>query len=276
MPQKPTYEKLKNQVRELELAESEYKRKLNALEKEMISYRTIFDAANDAIFIHDAHDGRILDVNLKAQTMYGYTKKEILEMDVASISEGNPPYSQTEAVQHIQRAVKEDGYLFEWRARKKNGDLFWTEVNLKRTILGCEERIIAIARDISDRKQNQQALRESEEQFRQIFDHIDIGIAIYKAVDNGKDFIFKDINPYATRAGKLKREDHIGRHVADIYPGVKVMGLFNVFVDVWRTGRSRYHPMSLYKDGNVTLWVDNYVTKLPLGRNIGRLQGYYV
>ena len=45
-------------------------------------YRAIFDAANDAILIHDAVTGAILDVNRKMSEMYGYTRSEALHLTV--------------------------------------------------------------------------------------------------------------------------------------------------------------------------------------------------
>ena len=122
-----------------------------------------------------------------------------------------------------------------------------------------------IDRDITFKKRIERSFLESEERFRQIFQNIGVGIAIYEAVDGGNDFIFKDINPYGAQSGQKSREDHIGNSVLDVYPGVQEIGLFQVFQEVWKTGRSKKHPISQYQDGRVTLWVDNFVTKLPTG-----------
>ena len=114
-------------------------------------------------------------------------------------------------------------------------------------------------------EKTEEKVRESEERFRQIFENINVGIAIYETRDDGNSFIFKDINPYGARSGETARENHIGRNVLDVYPAVKEIGLFDVFREVWLTGQSRQHPISLYRDDKVTLWVENYVSRLPSG-----------
>ena len=85
--------------------------------------------------------------------MFGYTKKEALQLDIESISEGVSPFSQVEAAESIRKAACGEQHVFEWKAKKKNGELFWIEVNLKMIKLQGKDRVIAIVRDISARKQ---------------------------------------------------------------------------------------------------------------------------
>ena len=65
--------------------------------------------------------------------------------------------------------------------------------------------------------------------------------------------------------GGHKEEEVLGREVREVYPAVEELGLIEVFQRVWRTGEAEHHPMSLYEYGSVTLWVENYVFKLPNG-----------
>jgi two-component system, cell cycle sensor histidine kinase and response regulator CckA len=131
---------------------TEQKRAEEGLRRSEENYRSIFDSANDALFIHDIETGRIVSVNQKMCEMYGYSKEEIPELSVEDISEGKPPYTQADALKWIQKAVDGDPQLFEWRARDKKGRLFCVEVNLKRAVIGGENRLLAIVRDISERK----------------------------------------------------------------------------------------------------------------------------
>ena len=125
-------------------------------------YQTIFDTANDAIFIHDAAGGKILDVNEKMCEMYGYTKAEAREMNIGRLSNGEYPYSQEEALKWVKRAFTGGPQIFEWMARHKDGHLFPVEVNLKRALIGGEERILAIIRDITTRKKLEKELIHAE------------------------------------------------------------------------------------------------------------------
>jgi len=130
-------------------------------------YRSIFNAANDAIFVHDMETGRILDVNRKMCELYGYTVQEALRLDVGALSSGQPPCAQEDALRWIRKAVEGEPQLFEWQARRKDGSLFWVEVNLKRARIGHRERLLAVVRDISERRRMQEMHRKLEAKIQQ-------------------------------------------------------------------------------------------------------------
>ncbi len=117
------------------------------------NYREIFNAANDAFFIHDLASGAILDVNKTMCDLFGYDRDEIANLEVADLSLNHPPYSTKEATAWIDKCVHVGPQTFEWRAKKKNGELFWAEVTLQRATLGGEERILAVVHDIDRRKE---------------------------------------------------------------------------------------------------------------------------
>jgi len=60
----------------------------------------------------------------------------------------------------------------------------------------------------------------SEQLFRDLVNHIPSGVAIFAAVEDGKDFIIRDFNPAAEIIEKVKREDIIGHKVSEVFPGV--------------------------------------------------------
>ncbi|MDH5299120.1 MAG: PAS domain S-box protein, partial [Desulfobulbaceae bacterium] len=116
------------------------------------NYREIFHATNEAIFVHDQSSGAILDVNRAMCSMYGYGRDEVLSLDVGALSAGEPPYTMAEAAGWITRSRDEGPQTFTWRARRKNGELFWVEVNLKHAFIGGRERLLAVVHDITERK----------------------------------------------------------------------------------------------------------------------------
>jgi len=130
-------------------------------------YRAIFHAVNDAIFVHDMDTGRILDVNRKMCQMYGYKPEEVRQLDVGALSAGKPPYAQEDALRWIRKTVEGQPQLFEWRAKHKRGSLFWIEVNLKRVRLGDQERLLAVVRDITERKRMEETQRRLEAKIQQ-------------------------------------------------------------------------------------------------------------
>lgn len=112
------------------------------------------------------------------------------------------------------------------------------------------------------------ALVADEERFRQMFANMSSGVAVYDAVEDGADFVIKDFNPAAERATQISRTDVLGRRISAVFPAVKRLGLFRILQRVWQTGRSEHHPASLYQDERLTLWVENYVFKLPSGEMV--------
>ena len=132
------------------------KQALEALRTSEQTFRSIYDAANDAIFIHNMHSGCIVDVNQTMCEMYGYAREEARRVDVGMLSAGDAPYDQEHAMQWVSRAVAGKPQVFEWHARHKDGHTFWVEVNLTRARIGSEDRILAVVRDIEDRKKSEQ------------------------------------------------------------------------------------------------------------------------
>ncbi|WP_290652839.1 PAS domain S-box protein [Aquisalimonas sp.] len=143
------------------------------------SYQEIFNASEDAIFVHDVNTGAIVDVNPRACTMYGYTREELCGMPVSEISSGVPPYTQEEAQRQLTRAAQGETARFEWHRRSRDGSLHWDEVVLKRAELAGVPRILAFIREVSERKAAEEALRASEERYRTIFDASVDGLALW-------------------------------------------------------------------------------------------------
>jgi len=108
----------------------------------------------------------------------------------------------------------------------------------------------------------EQALKESEIRYKELFDNISSGVAVYDVIDDGKDFIFKDFNKAAERLGNDKRDDLIGKSIFEMRPEVEKFGLIDVFRKVWKTGKPAYHPITFYQDEKIHSWYENFVYKL--------------
>jgi PAS domain S-box-containing protein len=133
-------------------------------------FRELYHSVNDAIFVHDARTGEILDVNETACEMYGYSRDEMRTLTIEDLSSGEPPYTQETAGEHVEKAAAGDPQRFDWRARDSDGDLFWVEVSMQGATIGDRQLILVIARDTTDRKEMEAEIRRRERRFRAMFE----------------------------------------------------------------------------------------------------------
>jgi PAS domain S-box-containing protein len=138
-----------------------------ALRTSEANYRAIFDAANDAIIVHDIETGKILDVNRRMCEMYGYTRDEALCLTSDLTGSGVPDWSREGAAERMRKVTDGEPQIFELPALSKDGREFWVEVSLKRAVIGGTERLLEVVRDISVRKRAEAERDRLEEQLRQ-------------------------------------------------------------------------------------------------------------
>ena len=123
----------------------------------------VMDQAADAFFIHNT-DGQIVDVNKKACQSLGYTKGELLSMTISDID----PEAIAKGKEKLWSSVTDGkAAVFESHHKYKDGDTFPVEITLGAIHLDPETLILAIVRDITERKQAEKALKESESKLRQ-------------------------------------------------------------------------------------------------------------
>ncbi|WP_435106187.1 hybrid sensor histidine kinase/response regulator [Arhodomonas sp. AD133] len=210
------------------------------------SYRNIFEASEDCIFVHDFDTGAILDVNPKTCETYGYTLDELRAMDVGALSSGDPPYVQATAAAYMARARSGETVRFEWHRRNKDGSLHWDEVVLKPAVLGNHRRIIAASREITERKHAEAALESREEQYRAIFNASVDGMALWDTQGRNVDVnrAFARMHGY-TRDEMLAMDPHTFVH-PDSYPTLER------FFDTFNSGEPFHaEARDVRRDGSV-------------------------
>ncbi|HYN61315.1 MAG TPA: PAS domain S-box protein, partial [Rubrivivax sp.] len=187
-------------------AEIEQLRATEALRKSEASYRAIFEATEDAIFVHDWDSGAIVDVNPKACSNYGYTPQELKRLKLADVSSNEPPYDVRHALQHMQQAKLGRCPPFEWRRRSKDGSLHWDEVRLKAVQIDGRQHVLAFTREITEHKAALAALRSSEEQYRAAFDGSSDAMVLWN-----RDVRIVDVNQAFERLYGYRREEVLDR-----------------------------------------------------------------
>jgi len=129
------------------------------------NYSAIFNTANDAIIVQDIGTFQIIDVNDKACEMFCYPKEEMMGLNFNDLSSGEAPYAKDVFTGLIKKSADGEPQLFEWLAKDKANRLFWAEVSLKRAIIGGKYRLLAIVRDITERKRTEERLKKINETF---------------------------------------------------------------------------------------------------------------
>jgi len=174
----PLYDSDGNLIGAIETIRDITEQKLNelALKESERKFKEIFNSTNEAIFIDEAQTGKMIEVNDAMLKMYGYTsKEEVLGGNIGDLSANIPPYTEEEAQRLIKEAIDEKPQVFEWLAKKKNGEVFWVEVSLRRTEISGKDSVIAVARDISERKQAEKALKDFSNRLNTIIEAVNIG-----------------------------------------------------------------------------------------------------
>jgi PAS domain S-box-containing protein len=175
-------------------------------------FRCIFNATSEAIFIHDAATGMILDVNNRMLEFFGYSRQEALAINIGDISSKEEPYTLDQAEAKLRLALTEGPQQFDWQARCKDGTLLWTVVSLSKVSFNTKDYIIAVVRDNSMRKQEEMALEESKTKFSTIFHSSPVAIGISN-LENGR---FIDVNETFLDMFGCEREEIIGHTSMDL------------------------------------------------------------
>ena len=124
------------------------------------SFRTLFEKAGVSIMVQDAETAAILQANRRAIESYGLNTLEELQRFDFWIE---PPFSAADVLRVVHQAAREGAHRFEWKNRDRHGRVFWEDVLLDNIIINGQRRVIAIAHDITERKQAETEVRRLAE-----------------------------------------------------------------------------------------------------------------
>ena len=144
------------------------KRAEEKLEESERKYRTLFDGASDAIFIHGT-DGRFIEANRAACDRLGYTREQLLGMSPADI---NTPEFAATADARLADVLEQGHAVFELVNRRKDGSTFPVEASSRVIEYGAGQAILTISRDITQRRNAEEDARLFWELVNQSFDTV--------------------------------------------------------------------------------------------------------
>jgi formate hydrogenlyase transcriptional activator len=176
--------------------------------RELKLFRTLVDHSNDAIEVVDPGTLRFLDVNEKACSALGYSREELLSMRVFDID----PTVTEASREKDKQALRKSGFVVtEKLHRRKDGSTFPVEVSMR--WVGLErDYVIVICRDLTERKQAEEALKKSEEKFSKAFRQGPLSLTLTSI----KDHRYIEVNQAFERMTGWRRKEVIGRTPFDI------------------------------------------------------------
>ena len=177
-----------------------------------LHYLEVFNAPSDVIFIHDFETGEILEVNNAIETVYGYKREEVTGICIEDLSAGIDGYNAKNANKWINKAQTDGAQLFEWRAKRKDGKLFWVEITLSFSSINNKKRIIAVVRDVSRKKKTQRDFLLTNQKYRTYINSVPIAI-----VEIDSSNVILEVNSAACSLLAQKEPDLIGVNIIEIF-----------------------------------------------------------
>jgi len=123
----------------------------DALQESEGRFRTIFNNINDCIIVCDL-DGNIIEFNDRMSELFGYTRKEAMQLQVGILSTDQPPFTREAVEKKASLAASGTPQFFEWGVKSKSGVQFWVGINMRRALIGNHDRLLIAARNITERK----------------------------------------------------------------------------------------------------------------------------
>jgi PAS domain S-box-containing protein len=183
-----------------------------ALEEELRLQSAIAEHMAEAVILIRAQDGEILYVNETAGSMFGYRPDELVGEPIArlNVATDRPPAA---AAAGILDGLEQEGV---WRGEiehiRRDGSVFWCSVSVSPFEHPGHGTVwISVHTDVTARRAADEALRETEERFRRVFEDSPVGIALV-----GADFRLVDANPALCAITGFARDELVGRSFEEI------------------------------------------------------------
>jgi PAS domain S-box-containing protein len=178
-----------------------------ALRKSEAQYRLLFESNPQPMWVYDLSTLRFLAVNEAAINHYGYSRAEFLDMTIMDIR----PEDDVELLrEYITSGNSELDHAGEWRHRKKDGSVINVEITSNRVNFAGRPAEFVLAHDITVRKKALDALRISEDRYRDLVDNSHELICTHDL--QGRVL---SVNPWAARALGYPQESLIGMNIRD-------------------------------------------------------------
>jgi PAS domain S-box-containing protein len=231
-------------------------KKMEGSEAALKQFKFIADQASDP-FILMREDGTFAYLNKKALEAWGYTEEEAKAIRVPDV---DPIYQHKPFSEAFAKAQVEEIPTFETLHKRKDGHIYPVEVTMGGLTIDGKPHMFAVARNITERKQNEEALRISEAKYRTLFESMDQGYCvlemIYDETTEAVDYRFLEGNPVFEKQPGLK--DAIHKTARQLVPNLEDHWI-KTYGKVARTGEALRFTEESKAMGR---WFDVYAFKI--------------
>ena len=182
----------------------------DVLRQNEASFRLLFAGNPLPMWVYDLSTLQFLEVNAAAIAHYGYTREEFLGMRITDI---RPPEDVGRLIADLAKrrpALQSSG---EWRHRRKDGRVIDMQIESHAMAFAGHDAVLVVAQDITDRKRAEEALAESEEQYRYLFENANDAIFTIDLRGN-----FTSVNKAAEMLSGYPRAEALQKNIADVLP----------------------------------------------------------
>ena len=158
-------------------------------EEKLLQFRTVMDESKDAIFLIELETGRYLDFNKSAHEFLGYRRDELAQRTVMDVAQHLPNLEIW--LERVELVRESGGLIFETIYKRKDQSLFPVEVSARLLAYEGKSIMVAVARDIEERKRSEEALIASEIKFRMLAENTPI--VVYQCKNDAR-FTFLYLN----------------------------------------------------------------------------------
>ena len=217
---------------------TDYKKAEDELKESLNNYHSLINGMSDAVWVID-FEGNFVDVNKEAVEVLGYSKEELMSLGVKGID----TYLSEEQAKSLLGELPQVGkQVFETEHTKKDGSKIPVEISSSIVTYQGKQAILSIARNITERKKAEEALKRSETHYRQLFMSMTELFQVVEVIhdNSGKavDLFYREVNPALERFTGKTRKQLLDKSVKDLFGVVEEYWL--EFLDkVARVGEPR-------------------------------------
>jgi PAS domain S-box-containing protein len=164
--------------------------------------------SRDIILFMRRESGRILEANSAAEQAYGYSRDEILELAIRDLRAPDTMGLTSEQMAQADAA----GILFETVHRRKDGSTFPVEVSSQGATVDGVRTLVSVVRDITERKQMEQKLRESEHKYSLLFDKLSVPTVVFQLPEG----IITNVNEASEKLNGFTRQEQVGKTTTEL------------------------------------------------------------